>query len=91
MADVLLGEAALGLIGSRLTQPIGVAAGEIVVDGHRISVGMQPALSAFEMQMIPLCLAGTPDEAADSVYLSCTPESNYIFGQVITVGGGVNF
>jgi 3-oxoacyl-[acyl-carrier protein] reductase len=34
---------------------------------------------------------GTPEEAADGVYLFCAPESNYISGQVITVGGGITF
>ena len=31
----------------------------------------------------------TPEEAADGVFLFCTPESNYITGQVVTVGGGL--
>jgi 3-oxoacyl-[acyl-carrier protein] reductase len=34
---------------------------------------------------------GTVEEAANGVYLFCTPESNYISGQVITVGGGLRF
>ena len=33
--------------------------------------------------------AGTPEEAADAVYLFCAPESNYISGQVLVCGGGV--
>lgn len=41
--------------------------------------------------MIPLGRLGTAQEAADGVYLFCTPESNYITGQVITVGGGIVF
>ena len=28
---------------------------------------------------------------ADGVFLFCSPESNYISGQVITVGGGISF
>ena len=32
---------------------------------------------------------GTPEEAADAVYLFCSPESNYISGQVIVAGGGL--
>jgi len=31
---------------------------------------------------------GTPEEAADAVYLFCSPESNYTSGQVIVAGGG---
>jgi 3-oxoacyl-[acyl-carrier protein] reductase len=41
--------------------------------------------------MIPLGRSGTPEEAAGGVYLFCTPESNYISGQVIVVGGGMSW
>ena len=39
--------------------------------------------------MVPLGRGGTPEEAADAVYLFCTPESNYISGQVVAVAGGL--
>jgi 3-oxoacyl-[acyl-carrier protein] reductase len=45
-------------------------------------------LSAFS-QMIPLRRPGTPQEAADAVYLLCSPESNYISGQVLVCAGGL--
>ena len=32
--------------------------------------------------------AGTPDEAAGGVYLFCSPDSNYVSGQTLVVGGG---
>ncbi|MAI64996.1 MAG: 3-oxoacyl-ACP reductase, partial [Alteromonas sp.] len=38
---------------------------------------------------IPLGRSGTAAEAADGVYLFCTPESNYISGQMTVVGGGL--
>lgn len=38
--------------------------------------------------MIPVGRGGTPAEAAGAVYLLCIPESNYISGQVLVVGGG---
>ena len=38
---------------------------------------------------IPLGRGGTPEEAADAVYLFCSPESNYISGQVVVCGGGL--
>jgi 3-oxoacyl-[acyl-carrier protein] reductase len=38
--------------------------------------------------MIPLGRAGTPEEAAGSVYLLSIPESDYISGQVLVCGGG---
>ena len=34
--------------------------------------------------------AGTPEEAAGGVYLFCSPDSDYISGQVLIVGGGLS-
>ena len=79
---------AFGFIRTRMTAPIG-SAGE---GGEVRKVGVQPALlESLERDMIPLGRLGTPEEAADGVYLFCSPESNYISGQVVTVGGGINF
>ena len=77
---------AFGFIRTRMTAPI---AG----DGETSrKVGVQPALiEHLEQNAIPLGRLGTPEEAADGVYLFCIPESNYISGQVITVGGGIVF
>ena len=76
---------AFGFIRTQMTQPI--AGGE---GGKK--VGVQPELlEKLERDFIPLGRLGTAEEAADGVYLFCTPESNYISGQVITVGGGIVF
>ena len=83
---------AFGFIDTRLTQPLSGAPATIEVEGRTIAVGVQPAmLEALETQMIPLGRSGTPEEAAGGVYLFCTPESNYISGQVIVVGGGLSW
>ena len=80
---------AFGFIKTRLTQPI---TNETTGDGGVRKVGVQPALiEQLEQSAIPLGRLGTPEEAADGVYLFCTPESNYISGQVIVVGGGIAF
>lgn len=50
---------------------------------------MQPHLLEMMARMIPLGRGGTPEEAADAVYLFCSPESNYISGQVVVAGGGL--
>ncbi|OUS20259.1 3-oxoacyl-ACP reductase [Rhodobacterales bacterium 59_46_T64] len=56
---------------------------------NEIAVGVpKKVLAGFEAA-IPLRRAGTPEEAADGVYLPCSPESNDISGQVLTVGGGM--
>ena len=83
---------AFGFIDTRLTQPLSGAPATIDVEGRTIAVGVQPAmLESLETQMIPLGRSGTPEEAAGGVYLFCTPESNYISGQVIVVGGGLSW
>lgn len=80
---------AFGFIKTRLTQPI---TNETTGAGEVRKVGVQPALiEQLEQSAIPLGRLGTPEEAADGVYLFCTPESNYISGQVIVVGGGIAF
>ena len=79
---------AFGFIKTRMTAPIGSAD----ETGEARKVGVQPALlETLERDMIPLGRLGTVEEAADGVYLFCTPESNYISGQVVTVGGGLSF
>ena len=80
---------AFGFIQTRMTQPI---AAEADASGAVRMVGVQPAMiEHLERNAIPLGRLGTPEEAADGVYLFCSPESNYISGQVVTVGGGITF
>jgi 3-oxoacyl-[acyl-carrier protein] reductase len=80
---------AFGLIQTRLTQPLHGEQATIDVDGREIKVGMQPRLIETMEQLIPLGRAGTPEDAADAVYLFCAPESDYVSGQVIVAGGGL--
>ncbi|MEP7344885.1 MAG: SDR family NAD(P)-dependent oxidoreductase, partial [Gemmatimonadaceae bacterium] len=68
---------AFGFINTRMTQPLDVANDPVDVGGHTIRYGVQPALiDALERQQIPLGRFGTVEEAADGVFLFCTPESN---------------
>ena len=80
---------AFGFIRTRLTQAIEAEQATIDVEGHEIKVGIQPQLINTFEKMIPLGRAGTPEEAADAVYLFCAPELNYISGQVVVCGGGL--
>lgn len=79
---------AFGFIQTRLT---GAASDNptINVQGKEIRVGVSDQIRDMMTQLIPLGRPGTPKEAADAVYLFCTPESNYISGQVVVVGGGL--
>ena len=80
---------AFGLIETRLTQPIAEKQAMIAIGDNEVKVGIQPAMLEAWAQMIPLGRAGTPEEAVGAVYLLCTPEADYISGQVIVCGGGL--
>jgi 3-oxoacyl-[acyl-carrier protein] reductase len=79
---------AFGLIETRLTAASD-AKQSITVEGNQVSIGLPPKIFDGFKGQIPIGRAGTPEEAADGVYLLCSPESNYITGQVLTVGGGL--
>ncbi len=80
---------AFGLIKTRLTEAVaGEGHATIDIAGNEIKVGVNPQLMKNIEATIPLGRGGTPAEAAGSVYLLCIPESNYITGQVLVVGGG---
>jgi len=80
---------AFGLIEMCLTQPIGARSVTINVSGKNIALGIQPALLDVWAKTIPLGRASTPGKAAGAVDLFCTPESDYITGQVLLCGGGL--
>jgi len=82
---------AFGFIRTRLSQPV-TGPTTIDVGANTVPVGV-PAESvrALESQMIPLGRGGSPEEAAGGVYLFCIPESDYVTGQVVVVGGGLAF
>ena len=81
---------AFGMIKTRLTEATAGGNASIDVEGRKIKVGVNPDLLAMMERSIPLGRGGTPEEAAGSVYLLCTPESNYISGQTLICGGGVS-
>ena len=80
---------AFGYIKTRMTAPLGEGESEAQVGNRTISMGVHPDMLKAMNQMIPLGRGGTPEEAADAVYLMCAPESNYISGQVLLASGGL--
>jgi len=78
---------AFGFIETRLT-----AAKEesnvMEIDGERVQLGIPEQLRGMAPMMIPLGRPGTPREAAGGIFLLCSPWSNYITGQVLTISGG---
>lgn len=86
--DVTVNCVAFGLIRTRLTEASADGDAKIDVAGRQIKVGVNPEILAAAERGIPLGRAGTPAEAAGSVYMFCIPESDYVSGQVIVCGGG---
>lgn len=87
--NVNVNAVAFGLIETRLTQAIEAEQATIDIAGNQIKVGIQPQMIEAWAKTIPLGRAGVPEEAAGAVYLFCTPESDYITGEVIVCGGGL--
>jgi 3-oxoacyl-[acyl-carrier protein] reductase len=79
---------AFGLVSTRL-----IAAKEadntIEVGGQSLQLGMPPQLRDAAASLVPLGRACTPQEAAGAIFFLCSPWSNYITGQVLTVTGGL--
>lgn len=86
--NVTVNTVAFGLINTRLTATPADGDGTIEVEGREIKVGVNPQVLAAAEAGIPLGRAGTPEEAAGSVYLLCIPESDYVSAQTLVCGGG---
>jgi 3-oxoacyl-[acyl-carrier protein] reductase len=88
--NVTVNSVAFGYIQTRLTQPLQDGdTGTIEVQGREVKIGVQAGRIAALSQMIPLGRGGTPQEAAGSVYLFCSPDSDYVSGQTLVVTGGL--
>lgn len=79
---------AFGFISTRLTEATDEKK-TIMVEGKEIGVGIPKKIVAGFESAIPMRRGGTPEEAAGGVYLMCIPESNYVSGQTLIVGGGL--
>ena len=88
--NVTVNAVAFGLIKTRLSRALASEESQIDVAGRRIRVGVNPALLDSLHHSVPLGRIGTAEEAAGAVYLLCTPESDYISGQVVTCAGGAS-
>ncbi len=81
---------AFGFIETRLTKANDDPETRIEIEGRRIQAGVPAQMLGALKTMIPLGRAGTPEEAAGGVYLFCSPDSDYVTGEVLVVGGGVS-
>lgn len=78
---------AFGSIDTRLTRPRDPD-NVMVVGDETIQLGLSERLMGALAATIPFGRIGTAQEAADSIFLLCSPWSNWIHGQVLMVTGG---
>src|SRR3546814_3671787 len=74
---------AFGFIDTRLTKAQDDPETRIEIEGEAIQAGVPSAVLGALKTMVPLGRAGTPEEAAGGVYLFCSPDSDYVSGQVL--------
>ena len=58
------------------------------IDGEDVRLGVPEQLRGLVGAMVPLGRTGTPREAAGAVLFLCSPWSDFVTGQVLTVSGG---
>jgi len=79
--------AAFGFIDTRLTASSEEGA-TIERGGQAIKLGIPQHMRELAATIVPLGRAGTPQEAAGAIFFLCSPWSNFVHGQVLTVNGG---
>ena len=87
---VCVNAVAFGFIETRLTEATDEKK-TVTVDGNEVAIGIPSKVHQGFSAMVPMGRPGTVEEAAGGVYLFCVPESDYISGQTIIVGGGISF
>jgi 3-oxoacyl-[acyl-carrier protein] reductase len=79
---------AFGVIATRLSAVAADKGASINIGGQEVKIGVSREILEAAERGIPLGRVGTPEEAAGAVYLLCTPESDYVSGQVLVCAGG---
>lgn len=78
---------AFGFVETRLTAAT-ADAGTFDRGDRQIPLGIPAQMREQAASRIPLGRGATPAEAAGGIFLLCTPWSNFVHGQVVTVAGG---
>ena len=86
---VTVNAVAFGLIETRMTEVFDEKPHEVQIGEKTVNMGVPGQFVSFMQKMIPLGRAGTPEDAANAVYLFCIPESDYITGEVVLASGGL--
>ena len=81
---------AFGFIDTRLTKSVDDPASSFTIDGNQVRTGVPSSMLDALPAMVPLGRAGTPEEASGAIFMFCGPDSDYVSGQVLEVGGGLS-
>lgn len=81
---------AFGHIATRLTQAVESERVAIKVGDTEFRTGYREDRLQALAHAIPIGRAGTPAEAAQAVAFFCGPDSDYVSGQTLICGGGLN-
>ncbi len=79
---------AFGFVETRLTASK-EEAGTFDADGEQIELGISDQVREMASAMIPFGRGASTEEAAAVIGFLCSPESNYVQGQVVPVAGGL--
>jgi len=82
--NVTVNSVAFGSIDTRMLQPMH----EIEQKGKQIRIAIQPEFRETLKSTCALGRLGTPEEAAGAVLFFCSPLSDYVSGEILTVSGG---
>jgi 3-oxoacyl-[acyl-carrier protein] reductase len=79
---------AFGFVETRLTASSDESAETFTLGDVEIPLGIPGQMRDGAARVIPLGRGATPEEAAGPIFFLCSPWSNFVQGQVLTVNGG---
>ncbi len=87
--NVTVNAVAFGHIATRLTQQYEAQPPQIDVGGRSYRVGLSQDQIEQQLALTPLHRTGTPEDAANAIYLFCQPESDFVTGEILVASGGL--
>ncbi len=87
--NVTVNAVAFGHIATRLTQEYDAEPPRIDVAGRSHRVGLSHDQIAQQVALTPLHRAGTPEDAANAIFLFCQSESDFVTGEILVASGGL--
>ena len=79
---------AFGFVETRLTESFDAGSEAFKLGDVEIPLGIPARMREQVPRLIPLGRGARPEEAAGAIFFLCSPWSNFVHGQVLTVNGG---